>query len=157
SGSSGLSLDTGVAKFLTSIDPDLIARTGAKDGDLLAFAADKPKIVHKVLGELRLKVSRDMQLKHSSDFAWVWVVDFPLFEWSEEDKRYVSTHHPFTAPLDEDLAKLDAREQAVVESIKSKAYDIVVNGMECGGGSIRIHRMDVQQKVFALLGIDEAA
>src|SRR5207249_12185578 len=82
---------------------------------------------------------------------------FTLFEWDEEEKRYVSTHHPFTDPLDQDLAKLDSREREAVESIKSKAYDIVVNGSEVGGGSIRIHRMDVQQKVFGLLGIDEAA
>src|SRR3954468_17695990 len=149
--------DTGVAKFIQPIAQELIARTGAKEGDLLAFAADKPKIVHKVLGELRLKMARDMQMKPSSDYAWVWVVDFPLFEYDEEEKRYVSTHHPFTAPLDADLAKLDSREREVVESIKSKAYDVVCNGSEVGGGSIRIYRMDVQRKVFSLLGIDDAA
>jgi aspartyl-tRNA synthetase len=149
--------DTGVGKFIQPIAPKLIERTGAKEGDLLAFAAGNPKIVHKVLGELRLKMAKDMQLEPSTEFAWVWVVNFPLFEWSEEDKRFVSTHHPFTAPLDEDLLKLDSREQAVVESVKSKAYDIVVNGSEVGGGSIRIHRMDVQQKVFSLLGIDAEA
>jgi aspartyl-tRNA synthetase len=149
--------DTGVAKFIQPIAQDLIQRTGAKEGDLLAFAADKPKIVHKVLGELRLKMARDMKLASSTDFAWVWVINFPLFEYDEEEKRYTSTHHPFTAPLDEDLAKLDSRDRAVVESIKSKAYDIVVNGSEVGGGSIRIHRMDVQQEVFSLLGIDESA
>jgi aspartyl-tRNA synthetase len=150
-------LDTGVAKFLAGIAPQLIERTGAKEGDLLAFAADRPKIVHKVLGELRLKMARDLKLTPSTEFAWVWVVNFPLFEYDEEEKRYVATHHPFTAPLDEDLAKLDSRDREVVESIKSKAYDIVVNGSEVGGGSIRIHRMDVQQKVFSLLGIDDAA
>ncbi len=150
--------DTGVAKFIQPIAAELIARTGAKEGDLLAFAADKPKIVHKVLGELRLKMAKDMQLKASTDFAWVWVVDFPLFEYDEDEKRYVSTHHPFTAPLDQDLAKLDdPTNRAAVESIKSKAYDIVVNGSEIGGGSIRIHRMDVQQKLFALLGINDEA
>src|SRR5688572_12880964 len=149
--------DTGVAKFIQPIAQELIARTGAKEGDLLAFAADKPKIVHKVLGELRLKMARDMKLAPSTDFAWVWVINFPLFEYDEEEKRYTSTHHPFTAPLDEDLSKLDSRDRAVVESIKSKAYDIVCNGSEVGGGSIRIHRMDVQQKVFSLLGIDDAA
>ncbi|HWE93558.1 MAG TPA: aspartate--tRNA ligase [Tepidisphaeraceae bacterium] len=150
-------LDTGVAKFLAGIAPQLIERTGAKEGDLLAFAADRPKVVHKVLGELRLKMARDLKLTASIEFAWVWVVNFPLFEYDEEEKRYVATHHPFTAPLDEDLAKLDSRDREVVESIKSKAYDIVVNGSEVGGGSIRIHRMDVQQKVFSLLGIDDAA
>jgi aspartyl-tRNA synthetase len=84
------------------------------------------------------------------------VVNFPLFEHDAQEKRYVSTHHPFTAPLDEDLPKLDSQAREVVESIKSKAYDIVVNGSEIGGGSIRIHRTDIQQKVFSLLGIDEA-
>jgi aspartyl-tRNA synthetase len=150
-------LDTGVAKFLAPIASKLIERTGAKEGDLLCFAADKPKIVHKVLGELRLKMARDLKLTPSSEFAWVWVVNFPLFEWDEEEKRFTSTHHPFTAPLDEDLAKLDSGDRAAIESIKSKAYDIVVNGSEVGGGSIRIHRMEIQQKIFSLLGIDEAA
>jgi aspartyl-tRNA synthetase len=149
--------DTGIAKFINSVAPKLIERTCAKEGDLLCFAADKPKIVHKVLGELRLKMAKDMQLKPSSEFAWLWVVNFPLFEYDEEEKRYVSTHHPFTSPLDEDLAKLDSADRAVVESIKSKAYDIVCNGSELGGGSIRIHRTDIQQKVFQLLGIDDAA
>jgi aspartyl-tRNA synthetase len=149
--------DTGVAKFLQPVAAAIIERTGAKEGDLLCFAADKPKIVHKVLGELRLKMARELKMTPSTEFAWVWVVNFPLFEWDDEEKRYSSTHHPFTAPLDADLAKLDSREQAVVESIKSKAYDIVVNGSEVGGGSIRIHRTEIQQKVFALLGIDPTA
>src|SRR6202000_1056306 len=131
-----------------------IKRTGAKEGDLVCFAADKPKIVHKVLGELRLKMARDLKLAASTEFAWVWVVNFPLFEYDDEEKRYTSTHHPFTAPLDEDLAKLDSKEQSVVESAKSKAYDIVVKGSEVGGASIRLHRTDVQQKVFSLLGIN---
>jgi aspartyl-tRNA synthetase len=154
----GGTLDTGVAKFLQPIAAKLIERTGATEGDLLAFAADKPKVVHKVLGELRLKMARDLKLPPSMEFAWVWVVNFPLFEYDEEEKRFTSTHHPFTAPLDSDLPKLDQPEdRAAVESIKSKAYDIVVNGSEVGGGSIRIHRMDVQQKVFSLLGIDPAS
>ena len=151
----GGGLDTGVAKFLQPIAAKLIERLGAKDGDLLCFAADKSKIVHKVLGELRLKMAHDLQLKPSTDYAWVWVVNLPLFEWGEEDQRFVATHHPFTAPLDQDLAKLDSRDRVSVESINSKAYDIVVNGSEIGGGSIRIHRIDVQQKVFSLLGINE--
>jgi aspartyl-tRNA synthetase len=150
-------LDTGVAKFLAPIAAKLIERTGAKDGDLLCFAADKPKIVHKVLGELRLKLARDLKFAPSTEFAWVWVVDFPAFEFDETEKRFSATHHPFTAPSEGDLSKLDSRDQAAVESIKSNAYDIVVNGSEVGGGSIRIHRMDIQQKVFSLLGIDEAA
>ncbi len=102
-------------------------------------------------------MAKDMNVEPSTQFAWLWVVDFPLFEYDETEKRFTSTHHPFTAPLDEDLEKLDSRDRAVVESIKSKAYDIIVNGSEIGGGSIRIHRMDVQQKVFSLLGIDADA
>jgi aspartyl-tRNA synthetase len=156
-GGNGLHLYTGVGEVPRADRAKLVERTGAKHGDLLAFAADTPKVVHKVLGELRLKMAKDLQMKPSTEFAWVWVVNFPLFEHDMEENRYVSTHHPFTAPLDEDLPKLDSGDRATVESIKSKAYDIVVNGSEIGGGSIRIHRMDVQQKVFALLGIDEAA
>jgi aspartyl-tRNA synthetase len=157
SGSSGNIFDTGVAKVLQGVGSKLLERTGAKEGDLFAFVADTPKVVHKVLGELRLKLARDLQLKPSTDFAWVWVTEFPLFEYDEEEKRYTATHHPFTAPLDEDIEKLTSADRATVESIKSKAYDIVVNGSEVGGGSIRIHRMDVQQKVFKLLGIDDVA
>ncbi len=147
-------LDTGVAKFLAPIAAALIERTGAKEGDLIAFAADKSKVVHKVLGELRLKLAKDLAIKPSTEYAWLWVTDFPLVEFSEEDQKWVATHHPFTAPLDGDLDKLDSRDPAVLSSLKSKAYDIVLNGSELGGGSIRIHRMDIQQKIFSLLGID---
>lgn len=146
-------LDTGIAKFLAPIAQQLIERTGAKEGDLLCFAADRPKIVHKVLGELRLKMARDLQMTPSQQYAFLWVVNFPMFEFDEEEKRFVSTHHPFTAPNDEDLSKLGSTDRAAVESIKSKAYDIVVNGSEIGGGSIRIHRSDIQSKVFAQLGL----
>ncbi len=149
--------DTGIAKFINPIAPKLIERTGAKAGDLLCFVADKPKVVHKVLGELRLKMARDMNLTPATRYAWLWVTDFPLVEWSEEDKKWNATHHPFTSPLDEDIEKLDSRDNTVLESLKSKAYDLVLNGSELGGGSIRIHRMDVQQKIFALLGIDAEA
>ena len=155
--SGGLHLYTGVAKFLAPIAGALVERLGAKHGDLICFGADSPKTVHKVLGELRLKMARDLKLTPSTEFAWVWVVNFPLFEYDPDEKRYVATHHPFTAPLDEDLAKMDSTDRATIESIKSKAYDIVVNGSEVGGGSIRVHRMDTQQKVFRLLAIDEAA
>ena len=147
-------LDTGVAKFLAPIAAELLSRTGAKDGDLLAFAADKPKIVHKVLGELRLKMAKDLKLEASTEHAWVWITDFPLLDFDEEEKKWVAVHHPFTSPLDEDIDKLDSRDPAVLSSLKSKAYDIVLNGSELGGGSIRIHRMDVQQKIFSVLGID---
>ncbi len=149
-----LALDTGVAKFLTPIATALIERTGAKEGDLIAFAADKSKIVHKVLGELRLKLAKDLKMTPSTEYAWVWITDFPLLDFSEEDQKWVATHHPFTSPLDGDIDKLDSRDPAVLSSLKSKAYDIVLNGSELGGGSIRIHRMDVQQKIFSLLGIE---
>jgi aspartyl-tRNA synthetase len=150
-------LDTGIAKFLAPIAAKLIERTGAKDGDLLAFAADKSKVVHKVLGELRLKMAKDLQLKPSQDYEWVWITDFPLLDFDEEEKKWVAVHHPFTSPLDADIEKLDSRDATVLSSLKSKAYDIVLNGSELGGGSIRIHRMDIQQKLFAILGIDEAS
>ncbi|HRK32096.1 MAG TPA: aspartate--tRNA ligase [Tepidisphaeraceae bacterium] len=149
--------DTGVAKFINPVAAQIIERTGAKEGDLLAFAADKPKVVHKVLGELRLKLARDLNIKPKADFAFVWVIDFPAFEYDAEEKRFVALHHPFTAPKDDELHKLDSREVDVVESIKAKAYDLVLNGSEVAGGSIRIHRMDIQSKVFSLLGIDVEA
>ncbi len=153
----GAGFDTGIAKFLAPIAAEVIQRTGAKDGDLLAFAADKPKVVYKVLGELRLKLARDLKIAPSVPYAWVWVTDFPLLDFDDEEKKWVAVHHPFTSPLDADLDKLESRDPAVLSSLKSKAYDIVLNGSELGGGSIRIHRMDVQQKIFSLLGIDAEA
>jgi aspartyl-tRNA synthetase len=147
----------GVAKFLAPIAAEILKRTGAAEGDLLAFAADRPKIVHKVLGELRLKMAKDLQLTPSTEWAWVWVVNFPLVEFDEEEKKWNATHHPFTSPLDGDLDKLESKDAAVLESLRSKAYDIVLNGYELGGGSIRIHRMDIQQQIFGLLGIDAEA
>jgi aspartyl-tRNA synthetase len=148
--------DTGVAKFVQPIAPQLIERTGAKDGDLLAFAADRPAVVHKVLGELRLKLAKDLQIKPSTEWAWVWVVNFPLLDYDEAENKWNAVHHPFTSPLDEDIPKLASTDRAVLSSLKSKAYDIVLNGYELGGGSIRIHRMDVQQQMFSILGVDEA-
>ena len=159
-------LATGVAKFLEPITAALIERTGAQDGDLLCFGVDpKPATVHRVLGELRVKLAHDLELIDPKRAEWLWVVDFPLVEWSEEKQRWDSLHHPFTAPNDEDLEKLDFSASAsggggggdhdTIASIKSKAYDLVLNGSEMGGGSIRIHSPAVQAKVFKLLGIDE--
>jgi aspartyl-tRNA synthetase len=150
-------LDTGIAKFVAGIEADLLARTGAKEGDLICFAADKPKTVHKVLGELRQKMFRDLKLSATQEWAFVWVIDFPSFEYDEEDKRFVACHHPFTAPKDEYLKDMDSTDRATIEAIQAKAYDIVLNGYEIGGGSIRIHRMDTQGKLFKLLGIDAEA
>jgi aspartyl-tRNA synthetase len=150
-------LEGGVAKFVSGIASDLVYRTGAKDGDLLAFAADKPAVVHKVLGELRLKMARDLKLTPSTEWAWVWVVNFPLLDYDETEKKWNSVHHPFTSPLDADIPRLATGEHGILSTLKSKAYDIVLNGSELGGGSIRIHRADVQQQMFSVLGIDAEA
>ena len=149
----GGKFESGIAKFIAPIEKQLLERTGAQDGDLLCFGADKIKTVLKVLGELRLKLARDLQIEPSTQFAFLWVVDFPMFEYDEEEKRFVAIHHPFTTCKDEDIDKLDSSDQATVAGMKSRAYDIVCNGYEIGGGSIRIHRTDLQQKVFKLLGI----
>ena len=145
--------ETGIAKFIAPIAADLIAKTGAKEGDLICFAADTSKIVHRVLGELRIKLAKDRNMIKDGDWQWLWVVDFPAFEWNPDEKRWDSLHHPFTAPRDEDVEKLETDPGSVI----AKAYDIVCNGSELGGGSIRIHRSDVQNKVFNLLGIDNEA
>ncbi len=145
-------LATGIAKFLEPVTSSLLEKTGAQDGDLLCFGVDaRPAVVHRVLGELRVKLAHDLDMIGPDQWEWLWVIDFPLVEWNEDGKRWDSLHHPFTAPTDEDLDKLESDTAAV----KSKAYDLVLNGSELGGGSIRIHRPDVQQRVFALLGIDE--
>jgi len=141
--------ETGVAKFVAPIAAKLIERTGAAPGDLLCFGADDAKIVHRVLGELRIKLARERKLIPADRYEWVWVVDFPLVEWNEQEKRWDALHHPFTSPSPHDLSPRSDDPGAV----RSRAYDIVCNGVELGGGSIRIHRRDVQQKVFELLGI----
>ncbi len=152
----GGKLESGVAKFLEPVAADVIERTGASDGDLLCFAADRPRIVHKVLGELRLKMAEDRAMAPKTDFAWVWVVDFPAFEEDEKTGKLTYTHHPFTAlASDEDVDKLSSTDKQTLLSAMSRGYDIVVNGSELGGGSIRIHRYDVQKKVLSALGIDE--
>jgi aspartyl-tRNA synthetase len=152
-GPGGLQLETGIAKFLAGIAGELIARVSAKEGDLVCFAADDAKVVHRVLGELRVKLARERGMIREGELKWVWVVDFPAVEWNEGEKRWDSLHHPFTAPLDEDLEKLESDPG----SVKSKAYDLVLNGSELGGGSIRIHQPAVQSRVFKLLGIEEEA
>ena len=121
----------------------------AKDGDLLLFVADTEAAANKALAPLRCKLARDLNLYDPAAFEFVWVVDFPLFEWNEEQKRYDSLHHPFTSPIEADLGKLETDPA----NICSQAYDIVVNGSEIGGGSVRIHNPEIQQKVFDLLNI----
>ncbi|MDT8302828.1 MAG: aspartate--tRNA ligase [Sedimentisphaerales bacterium] len=145
-----LSLLGGSAKFFSpEAQQQLIELFSAKEGDLLLFVADTETAANKALGPLRCKLARDLKLYDSASFEFVWVVDFPLFEWNEEQKRYDSLHHPFTSPTEEDLGKLETDPA----NICSQAYDIVVNGSEIGGGSVRIHNPDTQQKVFDLLNI----
>jgi aspartyl-tRNA synthetase len=127
-----------------------MARTGAADGDLIFFGADKAVIVNESLGALRVKLGHDRGLM-SGDWQPLWVVDFPMFEWDEGESRWQALHHPFTAPKEDHLGLLDADPAAAL----SRAYDMVLNGTELGGGSIRIHRPEVQQQVFRLLGIGE--
>jgi len=145
-----LSLLGGCAKFFgDGLHKQLIERFEAKDGDLLLFVADGEDAANKALAPLRCKLARDLELYDPKAFEFVWVVDFPLFEWNEDQGRYDSLHHPFTSPIEEDLGKLETDPG----NICSQAYDIVVNGSEIGGGSIRIHNPAVQQKVFDLLNI----
>jgi len=152
----GGKLSTGIAKFLEPVTDALIRATCAQDGDLLCFGVDaRPATVHRVLGELRVKLGHDLGLIKEGDWQWVWVVDFPMVEYDDTDGRWYALHHPITAPKPEDMDKLDATDPATIASIKSNAYDLVLNGSELGGGSIRIHRPDVQRKVLKLLGIDE--
>ncbi|MBN1507332.1 MAG: aspartate--tRNA ligase [Sedimentisphaerales bacterium] len=140
----------GLGKFFSpEQQKQLVERFGAKDGDLLLVLADKEAAVNKALAPLRCRVARDLKMYDPGEFKFVWIVDFPLFEWNEEERRYDSVHHPFTAPAPDDLAKLETDPGHIC----SQAYDVVVNGSEIGGGSVRIHRPDVQQKVFDLLNI----
>ena len=148
--SDALELKSNIVKFFTDEQQmQLIERFDAKAGDLLLFVADKESVANKALAPLRVKLGKDLKLFKDGDLAFVWVVDFPLFEWNEDDNRYDSLHHPFTAPVPEDMDKLDTDPG----NIRSQAYDLVVNGSEVGGGSIRIHDTKVQQKVFDLLNI----
>ena len=137
------------AKFMT--EEELAALVSAMDGqpgDLLLFAADRNKVVWEVLGSLRLQLGKEFNLYDPNEFAFLWVVDFPQFEWSDDQNRFVAMHHPFTIPYEEDLDKLTSDPGAV----RAKAYDIVLNGCELGGGSIRIYQSDVQEKMFNALG-----
>jgi aspartyl-tRNA synthetase len=146
----GGKLTTGVSKFVASIADDLIKRMEAEDGDLICFGVDAvPATVARVLGELRVKLAHNLEMIKPGQWEWIWIVDFPLIEWSKEQQRWDSLHHPFTAPNEEDLDKLESDPGAV----NSQAYDLVLNGSELGGGSIRIHRTDTQEKIFGLLGI----
>ena len=140
-----------VSKFFT---PETLARLaetfGAKTGDLILLISDKPNIAAEAMGQLRLWLGRELDLIDRNAFKFLWVLDFPLFEYDEKEKRWDAKHHPFTAPMPEDIPLLDTDPGQV----RAQAYDICLNGEEIGGGSIRIHRSDVQEKVFNVLGID---
>ena len=137
------------AKFMTEDQmAALISAMDGKPGDLLLFAADKNKVVWDVLGNLRLEIARQLDLLKKDDYKFLWVTEFPLLEYSEEQGRFVAMHHPFTMPMDEDWHLIDSNPGAV----RAKAYDIVLNGTEIGGGSVRIHQSDIQSKMFEVLG-----
>ncbi|MCD6174886.1 MAG: aspartate--tRNA ligase [Planctomycetes bacterium] len=141
-----------IAKFFTDEQlAQLVERFGANEGDLMLFVADKAVVVNKALAPLRVRLSRELELFDQKDYKFVWVVDFPLFEWNEDAKRYDSLHHPFTCPVEEDMGKLETDPG----NIRSQAYDLVVNGSEVGGGSVRIHNPQIQAKVFDLLNISK--
>ena len=140
------------AKFVSEEEiKALVDRMGGEPGDLLFFAADKNGIVWNVLGALRLKLGEDMGLIDHSQFNFLWVVDFPLLEWSEEENRFMAMHHPFTMPMEEDWGRIDSDPG----SVRAKAYDIVLNGVELGGGSVRIHQSDIQEKMFEVISLSK--
>jgi aspartyl-tRNA synthetase len=141
-----------IAKFFT---PDEIAAMNAafdaKEGDLLLFVADKPKVVNDSLGKLRNHLAATLGLTDKETYRFVWITDFPLLEWDEEDRRWCAVHHPFTAPMDDDLEYVESDPGRC----RAKAYDLVLNGNEIGGGSIRIHQEKVQSLMFKMLGLSE--
>ena len=142
-----------VLKFVTEEQAKQIQeRAGAKAGDIIFFVADKPKLVYDVMGRLRLHFGKSLNLIDEAKHNLLWIVDFPMFEWSDEEGRYMAMHHPFTSPNLEDLDKLDSGD---LGNVKSIAYDIVYNGTELGGGSVRIHSSEVQKKIFKALGLTE--
>ncbi len=149
------SFKSSFAKFMKDEEMSaLIEKMDGQPGDLLLFAADRDKIVFSVLGALRCELADQLELVSKDDFKFLWVTEFPVFEWSDEEERYQAMHHPFTMPMEEDLELLDTD----MGKARAKAYDIVLNGVELGGGSVRIHQDDIQEKMFKLLGIsDEVA
>ena len=137
------------AKFMTEEELDaLVKAMDGEAGDLLLFAADKNKIVWNVLGALRLELAKELDLLDPNQYNFLWVTEFPLLEWSDEENRFMAMHHPFTMPMEEDWEKIDSDPG----SVRAKAYDIVLNGTELGGGSVRIHQDDIQEKMFEVLG-----
>ena len=150
----GEDISSSYAKFLTAEEnAAIIDRLGLEDGDLLLIVADKNSVVFDSLGALRCECARRLDLIKPGDYKLLWVTDFPLLEYSEEDGRYYAKHHPFTMPNEDDLELL--REGKDLDKVRSIAYDIVINGTEAGGGSVRIHRPDVQKLIFRTLGMSD--
>ena len=146
------SLKSQIAKFFTPEKlQEIVDALEGKPGDLILICDDADRIVFDSLGALRCEIARRQELTRPDDFRFLWVTEFPMFEWDDEENRYVAEHHPFTCPMDEDLPLLDTDPSKV----RAKAYDMVLNGFELGGGSIRIHRRDIQQKIFSLLGFSD--
>ncbi len=148
--------ETGIARFIESVWPEIAERTGAQPGDTLLFGADSRTICLKAMGELRIKLARDLDLIDESKWDFLWVIDFPMFEYDEAAGRFYATHHPFTAPNADQLGAFlaaDPSDVDTIEGIVSAGYDVICNGSEIGGGSIRIHNQKVQSKVFQLLGL----
>ncbi len=145
-------LKSSFAKFMTEDEmAALVKAMDGENGDLLLFAADKNKVVWDVLGNLRLEIARNLELLDKNQYNFLWVTEFPLLEWDEEDNRFVAMHHPFTMPMEEDLELLDTDPGKV----RAKAYDIVLNGTELGGGSVRIFQHDIQEKMFEVIGLSK--
>ena len=147
-------LKSPITKFFTDDEiKAILSRMEAEPGDIIMMVADKNEIVYDALGHLRLELARRLDMVKKDDYKFLWVTEFPLLEYDEEEKRYVAKHHPFTSPMDEDIALLDSDPSKV----RAKAYDIVLNGVEIGGGSIRIHSTELQQKMFETLGFSKEA
>ena len=145
-------LKSSFAKFMTEEQmAALVKAMNGKNGDLLLFAADRNKVVWDVLGNLRLEIARNLGILDKNQYNFLWVTEFPLLEWSEEENRYVAMHHPFTMPMEEDIPLLDTDPGKV----RAKAYDIVLNGTELGGGTVRIHQDDIQEKMFEIIGLSK--
>ena len=145
-------LKSSFAKFMTEEQmAALVKAMNGKNGDLLLFAADRNKVVWDVLGNLRLEIARNLGILDKNQYNFLWVTEFPLLEWSDEENRFMAMHHPFTMPMEEDWDKIDSDPGAV----RAKAYDIVLNGTELGGGSVRIHQDDIQEKMFEIIGLSK--
>ena len=148
------SLKSSFAKFMTEEElKHLVEAMDGEAGDLLLFAADKNKIVWDVLGNLRLEIAKNLDLLKKDEYKFLWVTEFPEFEYSEEQGRYLAMHHPFTMPFEEDIPYLESNP----EKVRARAYDIILNGTEIGGGSVRIHQNDIQEKMFECLGFTKEA